>query len=122
MACNSCPTKLDGILYSQRNLLRLDVVQGGDKNNSNSNYLVNTLQLDFGAQFHCGSPCKRVFNCGNPCMSQTIDLESIHWLVAGDVFTVRLRETNAASVGGEVAVIAASHNTWSFERPFFGLQ
>lgn len=117
MACNSCPTKLDGILYSQRNLLRLDVVQGGDEDNSDSNYLVNTLNLDFGAPSGA-----LVFNCGNPCTSQTIDLESIHELVAGDVFTVRLQETNAASVGGEVAVIAASHNTWSFERPFFGLQ
>ena len=116
MTCKSCPTKLDGTLYSQRNL-SLDVVQGGDKDNSNSNYLVNTLNLDFGAPSGA-----LVFNCGNPCTSQTIDLESIHGLVAGDVLTLRLRETNAASVGGDVAVIAASYNTGSLERPFFGLQ
>ena len=242
MTCKSCPTKLDGILYSQRKL-SLDVVQGGDEDNSNRNYLVNTLQLDFcptpppppppptppvysfiysgdcpsnGLQYittyeecgragetlgmqvnaawyansgypsgnrqkYCGTwgdkrylhfnsqtsgrgsngysilqqagspswqvckrspppssspppaspapplppgyrPCRRVFDCGNPCTSQTIDLASIHGLVAGDVYTVRLRETNAASVGGEVAVIAASYNTGSLERPFFGLQ
>ena len=99
-------------MYSQRNV-SLDVVQGGDPDNSNSNYLVNTVHLDFGAPFNCRNPCKRVFNCSNPCTSQTIDLESIHGLVAGDVYTVRLHETNAASVGGKVAVVAASYNAWS---------
>ena len=34
-------------------------------------------------------------NCGNPCTSQTIDLESVG-LKTGNVYTVRLRETNAA--------------------------
>ena len=102
-------------MYSQRNIIRLDVVQGGDEDNSDSNYLVNALNLDFG-------PRALVLNCGNPCKNQTIDLESIHGLIAGDVFIVRLRETNAASVGGDVAVIAASYNTGSLERPFFGLQ
>ena len=67
-------------------------------------------------------PCTRVVNCGNPCTRQTIDLENVHGLVAGDVLTVRLRETNAASVGGDVAVIAASYNAGSLERPVFGLQ
>ena len=229
VTCKSCPTKLDGILYSQRNFLSLDVKTGGDPDSSISNYMVNTLQLDFEAPIITTGPCivrgncvctsnyagssgpslcgpsaesttstygnyeqcsvsfgssakpltvyhfdteqrydklevngvayhgsgdgplavtastmdwtsdssiqstgwkicvgapsgALLFNCGNPCKNQTIDLESIHGLVAGDVFIVRLRETNAASVGGDVAVIAASYNTGSLERPFFGLQ
>ena len=39
-------------------------------------------------------------NCGNPCLNQTIDLENIG-LAVGDVYTVRLRSTNAARVVGK---------------------
>ena len=86
MTCASCATELDGILYSQKSV-ELAVVQGGDKDNSNPSYMVNTIQL--------GAPWNStVLNCGNPCTSQTIDLESIG-LAAGDVYTVWLRETNA---------------------------
>ena len=86
MTCASCATELDGILYSQKSV-ELAVVQGGDKDNSNPSYMVNTIQL--------GAPWNStVLNCGSPCTSQTIDLETIG-LAAGDVYTVWLRETNA---------------------------
>ena len=69
------------------------MAQGGDNHSSLSRYLVNTIQL--------GAPWNStVLNCGNPCTSQTIDLESIG-LAAGDVYTVWLRETNAARVVGK---------------------
>ena len=92
MTCESCTTELDGILYSQESV-ELAVVQGGDNHSSLPDYLVNTIQL--------GAPWNStVLNCGNPCTSQTIDLESIG-LAAGDVYTVWLRETNAARVVGK---------------------
>ena len=45
MTCASCATELDGILYSQKSV-ELDVAQGGDKDSSLPDYLVNTIQLD----------------------------------------------------------------------------
>ena len=91
MTCASCATELDGILYSQKSV-ELAVAQGGDNHSSLPYYLVNTIQL--------GAPWNStVLNCGNPCTSQTIDLESIG-LAASDVYTVWLRETNAARVVG----------------------
>ena len=91
MTCASCATELDGILYSQKSV-ELAVAQGGDKDNPNPNYMVNTIRL----QIH-GAPSSTVLNCSNPCTSQTIDLEGTR-LAAGDAYTVWLRETNAARV------------------------
>ena len=48
----------------------------------------------------CAGPISTVLNCGNPCTNQTIDLESVG-LKTGNVYTVRLRETNAAWLVGK---------------------
>ena len=94
MTCASCATELDGILYSKASV-KLDVTQGGDNDNLLKDYLVFTIYL----QIH-GALSSTVLNCGNPCTHQTIDLENIG-LAVGDVYTVRLRQTNAARVVGK---------------------
>ena len=48
----------------------------------------------------CFAPFTANTNCGNPCENQIIDLESVG-LKAGNVYTVRLRSTNAARVVGK---------------------